>query len=124
MKIITVRKPAFTWNDKAYIVQTQKLPNDDVFEEMQKIYTQKEEEGYTRCFLFNITNSSNFDNRDYPEEDKKAPTIIRWTFIKSNPSENIVLGKTMKKIEKILRGDNSEKFSKLVEQFESNKDSV
>lgn len=103
MKIITVKKPIFEWNDKAYIVETQRLTQKNPFSYIQKEINRRGKEGMTHCFIYNI--SSVPENRDSDWVDAEvAGLFIRWIFAKVDNSEP-KLGKNLKKIEKILRDE-------------------
>ena len=104
MKIITVDKPIFKWNDEPYIiVETQILKGKNPFYSIHKIIKEKEKEGCTHCFIYSITNSPAENKYDACEESELPGVLyVRWMFVKINNDEP-KLGRNIKKIEKILR---------------------
>jgi len=103
MKIITVSTPVFEWNDKTYIIETQRFKSRKPFKRIQQEVDNKEKNGMTHCFFFSTTNSALEKNMD-EVEDTDGVTTVRWCFDKIDTSER-KLGKVVSGIAKMLRGD-------------------
>lgn len=116
MKIITVKTPAFKWNDGVYQVSTQKIENENPFEKIQEIINQKEKDGNTHCFIFSISSAIHEIDGD-SDDVENSPFLIRWAFAKIEPTEEIKLGRNLKAIEKILRGENNEVFKEALQKI-------
>jgi hypothetical protein len=106
MKIITVDKPVFKWNDRAYVAETQRLGSKTPFREIQKEINKQESNGMTHCFIYSITNSPT--ERIMDETDELIPGLmIRWYFTKIDNTEHN-LGKNVSRIEEMLRDNYDE----------------
>jgi len=105
MKIITVTKPAFLWNEVPYVVQSQILKVENPFTQLQEIMDKKEKDGFTHCFIYNLTNAPVETDGDIIGETELRPMFIRWSFAKVEVPTEIKLGKNLKKIEEILRDE-------------------
>ena len=103
MKIITVDKPIFKWNDEPYVIQTQMLKSDNPFNEIQNEINKQTENGMTHCFIYNLTNAPAESTRDASAELLDG-IMVRWCFVKLDNSD-LTLGKNVRKIEKMLRGE-------------------
>lgn len=116
MKIITVKTPAFKWNDGVYQVYTQKIESENPFEKIQEIINQKEKDGDTHCFILSISNAIHEIDGD-TDDVETSPFLIRWAFAKIEPTDEIKLGRNLKIIEKILRGENNEVFKEALQKI-------
>jgi hypothetical protein len=101
MKIIQVATPAFEFGDTAYWVESRMFESFTKWDE----YVQKQKEiGATHCFIFSIDNTFNGEIQ-HPDGRSDIDLItIRSKFLKLDPDEHN-LGKNVRRIEKMLRGD-------------------
>jgi len=101
MIIAHTNTPVFEYNDKPYAITTRRLKHKQPFVELAEILKTKEEQGYTHCVIYSLGTAPIEQLNDYLV-DGSPPIFVRWEFLKVEETDEIVLGRNMKKIEKLL----------------------